>query len=356
MDQDAKREIIKKIKADNTLTEKEKSIKIQQMFTSNYANQIQSQSNVFPSCSHYVKYCSKFKFACCVIIDPCKRCHLERGNCNPKDIKITHITCNLCGLEQEPKVKCSNPECSVEFANSHCDQCQIWTSKQIYHCVDCGICRIGTQQTLIHCVDCETCFNIDVSKGEIHECTNKQENDVGKFNNKQTKWTNGLCVVCAESTFNSQSESFVLPCSHLIHSNCFTQYVQQSNYKCPHCKKSVCDLSTQWNFIRSQIKLYPIPNEMISIEPDDIIDTPYGKFRVLKINIVNGTKLFDGEFIAWFVDKKSKYNVKATLNYSVVKKNLYKNIYCNDCGKNSSTLFHFYGLECVECGSFNTQE
>jgi len=348
MDQNAKRELIKKIKADNTLTDKEKNIKIQQLFSSNYTNQnqFQSQSNVSHTCSHYIKKCSQFKFACCEIIDPCKRCHLERGNCEPIDIHINCITCNLCGLAQEPAVKCSNPECGVEFANSYCGVCQIWTSKQIYHCVDCGICRIGTPQTLVHCVNCGTCFNIDKSKGETHKCTN----------NKQTKLVDKLCVVCAESIFNSQYESFILPCSHLIHSNCFSQYIEQSNYKCPHCKKSVCDLSAQWNFIRSQIKLYPIPNEMIPIEPEDIVDTPYGKFRVLKINIIEGTKLFEGEFVSWFVDKKSKYNVRATLNYSVIKKNLYKNIYCNDCGKNSQTPFHFYGLECKECGSFNTQE
>ena len=351
MDQDVKREMIKKIKADNTLTEKEKSVKIQQIFSSNYQNKIQSQSNVSHTCSHYVKYCSKFKFACCNTIDPCKRCHLERGNCEPKDITITFMSCNLCGFEQEPTAKCSNLECGVEFANSYCGICQIWTSKEIFHCVDCEICRIGTSQSLFHCVDCGTCFNVDISKEETHECTNKQENA-----NKQTKWTDGLCVVCAESTFNSQSQSFSLPCHHLIHSNCFSQYVQQSNYKCPHCKKSVCELTSQWNFIRSQIKFHPIPNEMIPIEPEDIVDTLYGKFRVIEINIVNGIKLFKGEFIEWFVDKKSKYNVSATINYSVVKKNIYKKIYCNDCRKKSTTLFHFYGLECVECGSFNTQE
>lgn len=350
MDLDAKRELIKKIKADSGLTEKEKSIRIQQIFTSNYTNQIQSQSNLSHTCSHYTKYCSKFKFACCGLVDPCKRCHLERGDCEPTDIKITHISCNLCGLEQEPSPQCSNPSCRVEFSNTYCGICQIWTSKEIFHCVDCGICRIGTQQTLIHCVDCGTCFNVDKSKGEIHECvSNKQNKNI-------TKWVDGLCVVCSESTFNSQSESFILPCSHLIHSNCFSQYTRQSNYKCPHCKKSICDLTAQWNFIRSQIKLYPIPNEMIPIEPEDVVDTPYGKFKVNKISIIDGTKLFEGFFVSWFVDKNSKYNVSATLNYSVVKKNHCKNIYCNDCEKNSQTTFHFYGLECVECGSFNTQE
>ena len=40
----------------------------------------------------------------------------------------------------------------------------------------------------------------------------------------------------------------------------------------------------------------------------------------------------------------------------MIKKNIYKNIYCNDCENKSTTQFHFYGLECKSCGSFNTQE
>lgn len=30
-------------------------------------------------CVHYSKHCSRFYFACCGVIDPCHRCHWERG-------------------------------------------------------------------------------------------------------------------------------------------------------------------------------------------------------------------------------------------------------------------------------------
>lgn len=344
MDQKKKRELIKKIKADDSLTEREKSIKIQQIFTSNFTNHV--QSNISNSCSHYDKQCSRFKFSCCEIIDPCKRCHMERDCCELKKIHITSIICNSCGLEQNPTNLCSNPSCGIKFSNSYCEICQIWTSKEINHCVDCGICRVGTKDSLFHCMDCGTCFNIDKTTNKIHQCVN----------NKTTKWDKGLCVACSESTFNSQSRSISLPCNHFIHEYCYDQCIQQSNFKCPYCKKSICDLSLHWDYVRSQIKLNPTPNDMLPIELDDIVDTPFGKFNVNKINTMNGIKLFSGEFVNWFSDKNKKSNVKATLNSSYVKKNLYKNIYCNDCGKNSSTLYHFYGLECVECGSFNTQE
>ena len=363
MDENEKRELIKKIKEDMSLTEKEKNIKIQQIFSSNYTNRIQNKSNNSLKCSHYEKQCSRFKFGCCGIIDPCKRCHMERDCCDLKNIHITDIICNSCELEQKPSVICSNPDCCIKFSNSHCEICQIWTTKQIYHCLDCGICRIGTSQSLFHCMDCGACFdksnNLDHEHEHDHEHECKNSNSKNS-NGKMNKWTDGICVICSESTFNSQSSSFLLPCSHFIHNDCYTKYIQQSNYKCPHCKKSICDLTSQWEFIRKQIKLYPIPNEMIPIEQGDIVDTLFGKFLISSINITSGTKLFSGEFVNWYgygyENKKSRFNVKATLNYSSVKKNLYKNIYCNDCGKNSSTLFHFYGLECGECGGFNTQE
>lgn len=348
MNQEEKRESIKKIKLDQNLTEKEKNIHIQKLFSSNYLDKIQSVSNFSTKCSHYEKKCYAFKFTCCNLIDPCKRCHMERNTCKPEDIKVIGIKCCECEMEQELSNCCK--QCCVQFAPSHCVTCQIWTSKQIHHCVDCGICRVGNANTLYHCVKCGLCYNKLESEDEnsIHKCINKTN----------VKITDEQCVVCAESIFNYQSESFYLNCLHIIHTKCFNEYISQGKYNCPHCKKSICDLTAQWNLIREQIKLYPVPNEMIPIELNDIVDTPFGKFLVKKINIVNENKMFEGEFIDFLKNshKKIKFKPYGILNYQMVKKNLYKQIHCNDCEKKSLTPFHFYGLECLECGSFNTQE
>lgn len=149
---------------------------------------------------------------------------------------------------------------------------------------------------------------------------------------------------------------FFFHVSNFIYSKCLDEYIVKSNYKCPHCKKSICDISAQWNFIRSQIKLHPIPNGMIPIEINDIIDTPMGKFQVIKINNENNTTMYEGKFVNWFINKEQTKNVIGILNSKFVKKNLYKEIHCNDCEKKSTSQFHFYGLECGVCGSFNTQE
>lgn len=334
-----KRELIKKIKDDSTLGSAEKNRKIQELMMGNYV-QTQTKSNESKTCSHYEKLCYKFYFDCCGIYDPCKRCHGER-NCVSKDkLLVSKITCSQCDIVQEPGELCIG--CGIKFSQSFCNICQIWTSKEITHCNGCGICRLGKPETLFHCNDCGICFNTS-----NHECIKK------KLNNVNLGYKDGICVICSENTFNSQSEFFPLACGHFIHQTCWTQYIQHGSYKCPHCKKSIGDLSSHWNFIHNQIKTHPLPNDFIPIQPGDIVDTKFGKFIILSIKIIFGEKMLSGKFLNWNVGKTIVYG---TFNLSSIKKNLYREIHCNDCEKKSTTIYHPYGLECVECGSFNTQE
>ena len=356
-----KRELIKKIKDDPNLSNEQKNLQIQKVMMGNH-NMPKIVSNQSKTCSHYDKQCYKFYFDCCDIYDPCKRCHLERNCCASSDIKISSITCSNCETSQEPGSNCS--KCEIRFAQSYCDKCQIWTGKQIYHCEDCGICRVGTKETLYHCARCKICFN--KSNDFEHNCVrnnNILNNDKSIESIKSTElgYKEEVCVVCFERTFDSQSEPTFLKCGHLIHANCFAEYLKHHNYKCPYCKKSIGDLEFHWDIIRNQIKLHPLPNDFFPIYTGDIIDSDYGKFKVNSISFVEGKPMYTGEFAYdFFVTPNTKYYKKnivmATLNANVVRKNYYKQIHCNDCGKKSTTPFHFYGLECKECGSFNTQE
>lgn len=343
MDFNIKREQIKIIRSNPELSEKEKNNKIQELMSNNYVNIIELKSNESNSCSHYgKKKCSKFLFGCCNLIDPCKRCHLERNCCNLENIKVNSITCNNCNQIQQPSNQCVN--CKIKFSTSYCEECQIWTDKNIFHCVDCGLCRIGTNNTLTHCFDCNQCFI-----NNTHTICSKKN------------YKNGICVVCSETTFDSQSNSILLSCNHFIHSICFDKLVKKSIYKCPHCKKSICDMTLQWNYLRDCIKSNPLPNDMFPIIVTDIVDTQFGKFEILSIETLNenklsNNKLFKGKFINWFNSKSKKSNVTGTLNNSMVKKNIYKQIHCNDCEKKTLAPFHYWGMECAECKSFNTQE
>ena len=140
--------------------------------SNNYlTSNIKSKSNENKTCDHYTKKCSRFVFECCEIIDPCRRCHIERECCNLENIKVKEIMCNECGLEQKPQSKCVG--CGIRFDKSYC----------------------------------EKCFTKDVE----HICSKKN-------------YKEGICVICSESTYHSQSNSIILPCEHFIHSNCFNDY------------------------------------------------------------------------------------------------------------------------------------
>jgi hypothetical protein len=150
-----KRELIKQINNDQSLSQTEKNRKIQELMMEEYLK-FQAKSNESKSCSHYEKSCYKFYFDCCKICDPCKRCHSER-NCISKDkLIVKEITCSKCDKTQKPEEYCIS--CGIKFSNSYCKTCQIWTLKNITHCDKCGICRLGKPETLFHCDDCGICF------------------------------------------------------------------------------------------------------------------------------------------------------------------------------------------------------
>ena len=339
-----KREAINKIKQNNELTQAEKNIQIQKIMMGNYADlKPDLKPNLSKSCSHYVKSCYKFYFDCCNTYDPCKRCHLERESCSSltstkQNIpSLKTIECIDCSTEQEPSNTCVNPDCQIQFAPNYCGICKIWTQKSITHCELCGICRIGTPDTLFHCVTCGICFMV----GSTHTC---------KSNYKQA-----ICSICTDQIFNSQSNSVQFEnCIHMAHSNCFHQYIGQNNYRCPCCKKSVVNMKTQWTYLCELIKNNPMPMDMIPINLLDVVESKWGKFKVLDINNLNNKKMYSGEFIEW--TNNNKTNVFGTLNQDSIIKILYKNIYCNDCENKSTRPFHFYGIECGFCKGFNTQE
>ena len=344
-----KRELIKEINNDPSLSESEKKRKIQELMMGNYLDNLpKSESNYSKTCEHYEKFCYKFRFDCCGIYDPCKRCHKERNCPSKNNLIVQEITCTVCEKSQESGEFCIG--CGIKFSKSYCGLCQIWTSKDITHCNKCGSCRVSKSEDLLHCDNCGICFH----KSGLHTCRNNK-----------TSCKDAICAVCTEEIFNSQSGSYLMECSHFVHTNCFKQYISSGYYKCPLCKKSMINLKSRWILIREQIKLNPLPNDFFPISSGDIVDSNYGKFLVKSIDLLNGIKMYHGEFVNLILyydyksDEKNEKNEKkvyGTLNENSVVKNIYKNIHCNDCGQNSTLKFHPYGLECVYCGSFNTQE
>lgn len=323
---------IRKINLDTTLSKEERNKKIQQLFLRQTSLTTRTD-NLSNECSHYDKKCSQFEFDCCSVIDPCKRCHLERNDCSIS--RVIKITCSICNHKQVPSPRCSN--CLISFSKNYCSICHLWTNvDEIYHCNECGICRIGSRDETFHCNECKMCWKKTDSN---HDCLGI--NHVDK-----------LCIVCHENLFKSQQNFFPLQCKHLIHNDCFQKYIQSNKYNCPQCKKSICDMTSHWNVIRQQIITTPIPNDMIQIKETNIVPSKYGKFQIQSID-TNKNRIR-----GYFVDWKLKNNTHPTgdLDFNTITRNIYISIYCNDCELKSKSLFHFFGLECYHCKGFNTQE
>ena len=282
------------------------------------------------TCEHYEKDCSQFFFECCGTYDPCVRCHRYREICDAKIPLISKITCSKCDFEQSPSPCCVS--CGVRFSRSYCDICQIWSAKDLCHCFDCGFCRVGKKGEIWHCDICSLCYSIE-SK-DTHVCL-------------PIKIKDEVCNICLESLYTSQQPFTILRCNHAAHQHCMNHMIRQSQFRCPVCKKSVCDMSLYWNIYRQEIASQPLPLNWFGVKESDTVLSPFGLYQ---IQAVTGD-MCKGILIDWQLTNNQ--SVHAYLRQSDLQKVVY--VYCNDCELYSWTLYHFVGFECKHCNSFNTQ-
>jgi RING finger/CHY zinc finger protein 1 len=104
------------------------------------------------------------------------------------------------------------------------------------------------------------------------------------------------CPICCD-TLKSIKEIQLMCCGHAIHTECLNDYIKHG-YKCPICKKTIVDMVEKFKELDKEIYETPIPED-------------------LHINVET---------------------------------------FCNDCQKSCSALFHYIGIKCKHCGSYNTQK
>jgi hypothetical protein len=98
--------------------------------------------------------------------------------------------------------------------------------------------------------------------------------------------------------FDSTQPVSYLPCSHAMHAGCFRQHLR-SHTTCPICNKSAVNMASYWAQLDALITRVQMPPE----------------YRKVQVDIL-----------------------------------------CNDCGEKTSDLkFHFYGVKCPACKSYNTR-
>ena len=311
------RKKIKEIQNNNNLIVTEKNIEIQKLM---------SNKNIISVCTHYPnKKCDQFYFTCCNKIYNCLRCHNQYEEHKPE---LKTINCTNCTTHQEPSNSCIN--CEINFSPSYCDICFIWTDNPITHCIKCGLCRVGIQDSLFHCNHCNACFF--TKDKENHKCT--------------SLFTNQNCGYCLESTYSGQDNALPLKCGHIIHDKCLKASTNSGIYKCPICRKLICDVD--WSSLKYEINLQPMPIEQINIGDTVKFSKLNTLFTIEEIN----NDLVKGYFVNTLLQNT---NVYASLHINdLVKEPRKINIFCNECETNCLTNFHYLGNECINCGSFNT--
>ena len=312
----------------SSLTDDEKRKQSQAILTSGVSNN--PISNRSKNCDHYDKNCSQFYFECCLMYDPCVRCHRSRDICKSKSI-VSKLTCSLCDVEQPPSPSCIS--CGIKFSHSYCEICQIWSAKDLYHCTDCGFCRVGKLGEIWHCHNCNLCYSIESMA--THKCL-------------KIKIKDELCNICLESLYTSQQPFTILKCNHVAHQHCLNNMYHQGQYKCPICKKCVCDMSLLWASYRQEILYQPLPLNWFGVKENDTVISPYGVFQITSINEED---MCEGLLINW--NLANSQTARAFLQKSTLRKAV--EVYCNDCQLKCWSEFHFVGLECKYCKGFNTQ-
>eukprot|EP01138_Halocafeteria_seosinensis_P004614 gb/GECG01004720.1/.p1 GENE.gb/GECG01004720.1/~~gb/GECG01004720.1/.p1 ORF type:complete len:292 (+),score=15.16 gb/GECG01004720.1/:1-876(+) len=255
-------------------------------------------------CTHYRRG-AQIVAPCCNKVYTCRMCHDAKESDEQLDIRLAHTVdrhaiqqciCIACGTTQTPRKVCMH--CNKVMGKYFCDICNLWDDddKGQFHCNQCGICRVGGADNYVHCTTCGICLGHEAYNN--HTCRERA--------------LSVQCPICMEELFASVKPATYGPCGHWMHIDCMTKYIQQLNYKCPYCSKSLLN--------REQT-------------------------RRLYRNI-------EREIERWPLPADAQYDVT---------------VYCNDCQQRSVTPYHPIGLRCQAslaedgredsdstCGSYNT--
>ncbi|WOL09904.1 E3 ubiquitin-protein ligase [Canna indica] len=243
-------------------------------------------------CSHYRRRC-QIRAPCCGEVFDCRHCHNEAKNSLEVDVSNRHeiprhdvekVICSLCNTEQDVQQYCK--KCGVCMGKYFCAKCKFFddnSSKKQYHCDGCGICRTGGQENFFHCNRCGCCYSNSLM--DSHQCVERAMHH--------------NCPVCFEYLFDSTKDISVMPCGHTIHLECLQQMRLHSQFSCPVCSRSVCDMSSVWEKLDEEVASIPMP------------------------------EIYQNKMVR---------------------------ILCNDCGIKSDVHYHVLAHKCPRCSSYNTRQ
>ena len=262
-------------------------------------------------CMHYKRNVKLQCFDCHRWVN-CRYCHDQSHDLPfPHNLrrKLTrNMLCMLCQTPQPAAETCIS--CGEYAAYYYCPRCKLWdndSNKSIYHCDDCGICRLGEGlgKDYVHCKKCNVC--ISIATAASHTCVERA--------------TEGPCPLCLDEMFASRAKVVSMPCGHYMHGECYKDLMAVT-YKCPVCSKSAVNMELQWRKLDHEIAAQPMPEDDEDLE------------GLLP-------QLVGHEGAGANTDGRTRRPRTVWIG-------------CNDCGSRCWTTFHWLGLKCHNCDSYNT--
>ncbi|TDZ25337.1 putative RING finger protein [Colletotrichum orbiculare MAFF 240422] len=192
-------------------------------------------------------------------------------------------------------MRCACPQRASEV----CVNCGVTAAR--YYCNICKLWDDHPDKNIYHCNDCGICRRgVGIGKDFFHckTCCACISIAIQQSHKCIERSTDCDCPICGEYLFTSPKPVVFMGCGHSIHKKCYDQHML-SSYKCPLCNKSLLNMQSHFRQLELAILSQPMPPE----------------FR----------------------------DTRAT-------------VLCNDCSGRSSVPYHWLGLKCAICTSYNTVE
>ncbi|PGH28945.1 hypothetical protein GX50_08309 [[Emmonsia] crescens] len=190
---------------------------------------------------------------------------------------------------------CSTPQPAAQW----CKSCGVQAA--CYYCSVCKLWDNDSQKSIYHCNDCGICrIGQGIGKDYYHckTCSVCIPISIQQTHRCIERSTQCDCPICGDYMFTSPETVIFMKCGHSIHQKCFSQY-SRTSYRCPICSKTIANMEAHFRSLDRTIKDQPMP--------PDFRDT-----RAL--------------------------------------------ISCNDCSAKSVVQYHWLGLKCEICYSYNTTQ
>ncbi|EEQ86279.2 CHY and RING finger domain-containing protein [Blastomyces dermatitidis ER-3] len=190
---------------------------------------------------------------------------------------------------------CSTPQPVAQW----CKSCGVQAA--CYYCSVCKLWDNDSQKSIYHCNDCGICrIGQGIGKDYYHckTCSVCIPISIQQTHRCIERSTQCDCPICGEYMFTSPETVIFMKCGHSIHQKCFSQY-SKTSYRCPICSKTIANMEAHFRSLDRTINDQPMP--------PDFRDT-----RAL--------------------------------------------ISCNDCSAKSAVHYHWLGLKCEICYSYNTMQ